>query len=210
MILIADTSPLNYLVQIDQVDIVERLYSHVIIPDGVYRELTAPQTHQKVRALLLAQPEWLEVRLLAGPLDPTLQYLGPGEQEAIQLAEQLRADAILIDDKQGRGSQAESGRHWNSRRSGSCCREKFSRLARSHRSPATDQFPHFSSDPRSTLEALWPVRTGRVGRHKQHLDLPAPSLFSWAGNLFTDTSLARNAASFEQASFRELTLAAER
>lgn len=106
MILIADTSPLNYLVQIDQVDIVERLYSHVIIPDGVYRELTAPQTPPKVRALLLAQPEWLEVRLLAGPLDPTLQYLGPGEQEAIQLAEQLRADAILIDDKQGRAEAA--------------------------------------------------------------------------------------------------------
>ena len=117
----------------------ERLYSHVIIPDGVYRELTAPHTPQKVRALLLAQPEWLEVRLLARPLDPTLQYLGPGEQEAIQLAEQLRADAILIDDKQGRarGSQANLaviGTLW---RSGSCC-EKISRLARSRPSPATD------------------------------------------------------------------------
>jgi uncharacterized protein len=106
MILIADTSPLNYLAQIDHFDIVERLYGHVIIPEAVYRELTAPQTSHKVRTLLLAKPEWLEVRLLAGPLDPTLQYLGPGEQEAIQLAEQLRADAILIDDKQGRAEAA--------------------------------------------------------------------------------------------------------
>ena len=204
MILIADTSPLHYLVQIDQVDIVERLYSHVIIPDGVYRELTAPQTPPKVRALLLAQPEWLEVRLVAGRLDPTLQYLGPGEQEAIQLAEQLRADAILIDDEQGR---AEAAKRWNSWRSGSCCREKISRLARSHRSPATDQFPHFTSNPRSTLEALWPVRTGRVGRHKQLR--PALSFSIQLGRK-SGTSLARKAASFEQASFRELALAAER
>ena len=102
MILIADTSPLNYLAQIDHFDIVERLYGHVIIPEAVYRELTALQTPHKVRTLLLGKPEWLEVRLLAGPLDPTLQNLGPGEQQAIQLAEQLRADAILIEDKQWR------------------------------------------------------------------------------------------------------------
>ena len=89
MILVADTSPLNYLVQNDHFEIVERLYSHVIIPEAVYRELTALEIpHQ--------------VRLLAGPLDPTLQNLGPVEQQAIQLAEQLRADAILIEDKQGR------------------------------------------------------------------------------------------------------------
>jgi predicted nucleic acid-binding protein len=106
MILIADTSPLNYLVQIDHFDIVERLYGQVIIPDAVYRELTALQTPHKVRTLLLGKPRCLEVRLVDGPLDPTLQYLGPGEQEAIQLAEQLRADAILIDDKQGRAEAA--------------------------------------------------------------------------------------------------------
>ena len=71
MILVADTSPLNYQVQIDHFDIVERLYGHVIIPEAVYRELRDLQSHHKVRTLLLGKPEWLEVRLLAGPLDPT-------------------------------------------------------------------------------------------------------------------------------------------
>jgi predicted nucleic acid-binding protein len=55
----------------------------------------------KVPTLLLGKPESLELRLADAPLDPTLQYLGPGEQQAIQLAEELRADAILIEDKQG-------------------------------------------------------------------------------------------------------------
>jgi len=102
MILIADTSPLNYLVQINHFDVVERLYGHIIVPEAVFRELTDLRTPQKVRTLLLDRPEWLHVRLLNGPLDPSLEYLGPGEQEAIQLAQELRASAILIDDKQGR------------------------------------------------------------------------------------------------------------
>jgi predicted nucleic acid-binding protein len=68
MILVADTSPLNYLVQIDYFDIVERLYGHVVIPEAVYRELTAPQTSDKVRTLRLGKPEWLEVPLVSAAL----------------------------------------------------------------------------------------------------------------------------------------------
>jgi predicted nucleic acid-binding protein len=102
MIVIADASPLNYLVQIECIEIVERLYGQVIIPQAVYRELAAPETPPNVRTWLLAQPAWVEVRRLVGSLDPTLEYLGPGEQESIQLAEQLGADAVLIDDKKGR------------------------------------------------------------------------------------------------------------
>jgi predicted nucleic acid-binding protein len=106
MILVADTSPLNYLIQIDCIEVMERLYSQVIIPQAVYRELSAPETPQNVRTWLLAQPAWVEVRPLVGSRDPTLEYLGPGEQEAIQLAEHLRADAVLIDDKKGRAEAA--------------------------------------------------------------------------------------------------------
>jgi len=40
--------------------------------------------------LLLGKPECLELWLLDAPLDPTLLYLAPGEQQAIQLTEQLR------------------------------------------------------------------------------------------------------------------------
>jgi predicted nucleic acid-binding protein len=66
MVLIADTSPLNYLIQIEWIEILERLYGHVIIPQAVYRELSAPETPENVRTWLLAQPAWIEVRRLVG------------------------------------------------------------------------------------------------------------------------------------------------
>jgi len=75
MILIADTSPLNYLVQIDHFDIVERLYGHVIIPEPVYRELTALQTPHKVRTL-----EWSR----SGVVAPS--EASPAQTDAAQLA----------------------------------------------------------------------------------------------------------------------------
>ncbi|MGH9425883.1 MAG: hypothetical protein ACRD2L_06200 [Terriglobia bacterium] len=39
------------------------------------------------------------------PVGSDMLYLSSGEQQAIQMAEQLRADAILIDDKQGEPEQ---------------------------------------------------------------------------------------------------------
>jgi predicted nucleic acid-binding protein len=48
MIVIADTSPLNYLVLIGEADILQRLYGRVVIPEGVLRELLHPDTHRRV------------------------------------------------------------------------------------------------------------------------------------------------------------------
>lgn len=91
MILVANTSPLNYLIQIDHFDIVERLYGHVIIPEAVYRELTALQAPHQVRTLLLGQPEWLEVRLLAGS-DAAVSRSGRAASNSIGRAIATRRD----------------------------------------------------------------------------------------------------------------------
>jgi predicted nucleic acid-binding protein len=39
MIVIADTSPLNYLVLIGEAEVLRRLYGQVVIPEAVLREL---------------------------------------------------------------------------------------------------------------------------------------------------------------------------
>ena len=80
MIIVADASPLHYLVLIDHANILEQLYGNVIIPQAVFDELTASDTPAKVKAWLSKSPPWLEVRQLAGPADPALSYLGAGEQ----------------------------------------------------------------------------------------------------------------------------------
>ena len=49
MIVIADTTPLNYLVLIDQSNLLPRLYGRVLIPSAVYQELQAEGAPASVR-----------------------------------------------------------------------------------------------------------------------------------------------------------------
>jgi predicted nucleic acid-binding protein len=44
MVVVADTSPINYLILIDQIEILPRLYAGVIIPSAILEELKHPMT----------------------------------------------------------------------------------------------------------------------------------------------------------------------
>jgi len=102
MIVVADTSPLNYLVLLEQAGLLRALYGRVIVPEAVVRELQAQGSPERVRQWIAARPDWLEVRSSVVPEDPALAMLDPGEREAIALAENLRADAIILDERNGR------------------------------------------------------------------------------------------------------------
>ena len=102
MIVIADTTPINYLVLIEQADVLRELYGRVVIPQAVFTELQSNDTPEAVREWIAKSPEWLEVQHVNVPSDAALIKLGAGESEAIALAEQLRADAIIIDERDGR------------------------------------------------------------------------------------------------------------
>jgi predicted nucleic acid-binding protein len=102
MIVVADASPLRYLVLIDEVEILSGIYGCVLIPPAVKKELTQPRTPEVVRRWIVESPKWLEVRTPRPPQPEFPATLGAGEQEAIVLAEQARADALLIDDWAGR------------------------------------------------------------------------------------------------------------
>ncbi len=58
---VADTSPLNYLVLINQIDLLPQLYDRVLIPESVLAELSATETPQLVRTWAANLPEWIEV-----------------------------------------------------------------------------------------------------------------------------------------------------
>ncbi len=103
MIVVADTSPLNYLILIDQADLLLSLFEEVLLPDAVHRELQHPKTPEKVRHWIAKAPEWLKVRGIQTTPSAPLLILDIGEREAIQLAVELSADAVLMDDAEGRG-----------------------------------------------------------------------------------------------------------
>lgn len=102
MIVVADTSPLCYLILIEHVYVLPTLYGRVVVPPAVVTELNREQTPDIVRRWLSDRPEWLEVQAPRQILSPLRDVLGPGEREAIALAQELSADALLMDDRDGR------------------------------------------------------------------------------------------------------------
>jgi predicted nucleic acid-binding protein len=107
MVVIADTSPLNYLILIGHVDVLPELYGEVVIPQAVLRELQHPNAPGAVGDWIASGPPWLRVSQ-AIPLPPDAESeLDPGEQEAIALAQENCPDVLLlIDENRGREEAA--------------------------------------------------------------------------------------------------------
>jgi predicted nucleic acid-binding protein len=107
MIVVSDTSPLNYLVLIGHVDVLGTLFGRVLIPPTVLQELSDIGTPEVVRRWVAQLPGWIEIRTPTDvQRDPKLD---PGEADAIALAEELHADALLIDEKRGRQAALQRG-----------------------------------------------------------------------------------------------------
>jgi len=102
MLAVTDTSPLHYLILIGQVELLPRLYEHVVLPHAVVGELLHPSTPPEVRAWVRALPPWCDVRQPHQAIPVELSRLGAGEREAIVLVEELHADMFLVDDDAGR------------------------------------------------------------------------------------------------------------
>jgi predicted nucleic acid-binding protein len=103
MLVVADTSPINYLVLIEQTTVLPVLYTRVLIPPAVVRELRDAEAPEPVRAWTADLPTWCEVRRPTAQVETeALAHLGAGEREAIALAQELRADLLLIDEADGR------------------------------------------------------------------------------------------------------------
>ena len=106
-IVVADAGPLHYLVLIDCGETLGRLFDRVLVPFAVRDELLHPRAPQKVKEWLLATRLWLEILPVANP--QPIRGLHKGETEALQLAIERRADAVLMDDVDGRAAARRLG-----------------------------------------------------------------------------------------------------
>jgi predicted nucleic acid-binding protein len=107
MIVVSDTSPINYLLAIGQVEVLPKLFGTIVIPSTVMAELKAADAPVTNLHWLAKLPSGFEVRS-AAHLDPALD-LDAGEREAICLAEELHAAAVLMDEKKGRAIARQRG-----------------------------------------------------------------------------------------------------
>lgn len=89
MVVIADTSPLNYVILIGRAAVLPALFCEVVIPPAVFEELQRERAPRVVREFVQSRPDWL---LLAGRIPEQSEVLAEeafddGEREAIALAE---------------------------------------------------------------------------------------------------------------------------
>jgi predicted nucleic acid-binding protein len=100
---VSNTTPLRYLIAIEQETLLGKLFEKVFVPVAVHEELTDAKTPEIVRRRVAASPGWFEVRTVDETRMPTFPVtLHRGERQAILLAEALRADVLLIDEQIGR------------------------------------------------------------------------------------------------------------
>ena len=100
-VVVSDTSPLNYLVQIKCAHLLPALYEHILIPSVVLRELENAGAPAIIGTWLSRLPQWIVVRAVHAFTDPGLYELDAGERHAIQLAKDENADLLPMDERAG-------------------------------------------------------------------------------------------------------------
>lgn len=102
-LVVADTGPLNYLILTGDIALLPKLFDRVLTPQTVVNELADPDAPAAVRAWIAQPPAWLEMRPNPNPGrdDTTAPKLDEGERAAIALALAVKADLVLMDDREG-------------------------------------------------------------------------------------------------------------
>jgi predicted nucleic acid-binding protein len=102
MIVVSNTSPLCYLVLIGHQDVLPALYQKIHTSQSVVRELADAGAPERVQQWAMNPPPWLEVYADLPDDDEILTTLHIGERTALSLADNLRADIVLIDEAAAR------------------------------------------------------------------------------------------------------------
>ena len=104
MTVVTNSSPVCYLVLIDEIDLLPRLYSHIHLTDAVASELSSPGAPDRMRDWMRALPSWISQHPSPEPDSKRAikARLHAGEKETILLAEYLSADLVILDDRAGR------------------------------------------------------------------------------------------------------------
>lgn len=99
---ISNTSPLLYLHQVRQLEILRKLYGVVTIPTAVEQEL-ARGSRLGYAVPPLSDIDWIRVRQIAdSDLLPTIIDLGAGEAEVLALGLEIPNSLLILDDQLGR------------------------------------------------------------------------------------------------------------
>jgi predicted nucleic acid-binding protein len=106
VLVVADSSPLIYLSRVGVLHILPTLFGDVVVPKAVWDE-AVERRPSAPRIENLRRADW--IRVVDNPTTSVDLGLDPGETAAILVAESLRADLLLIDERLGRTVAHERG-----------------------------------------------------------------------------------------------------
>ena len=100
--MICNTGPLIALSMIDRIDILRHLFKLIAVPEAVHKEIleggitnAGLANYRKIK--------WIKVKILSSPADPLLETsLDSGEAAVIELAGELNANFVLLDERKAR------------------------------------------------------------------------------------------------------------
>ena len=98
-VVIVNTTPIIALALIEQLDLLPRLYGLVVIPPAVQTEVLQGGA-QGIGVTEIQNANWIRVIALTDPRRAdSLPDLDRGEAQVIALAQELRADLVVIDER---------------------------------------------------------------------------------------------------------------
>jgi predicted nucleic acid-binding protein len=106
--IVSNSSPIILSLKIDFIPVLKKMYQRIIIPEGVFREITSKEDSQIDG---IPGEEFLQVKTAKNDekINSLSQFLGRGEIEYIVLSQEITADTLIIDDRRGRYYAESSG-----------------------------------------------------------------------------------------------------
>lgn len=105
MIVISDTTPILSLLKAEQLDLLQKLFDKVVIPEKVYEELTTNLIFESEKSAIVNCPFIIVEKVCnqeSVKLLRNITGLDAGESEALILYEEKNADLLFIDEHKGR------------------------------------------------------------------------------------------------------------
>lgn len=105
MIIVSDTTPIISLIKAGQLELLQKLFGVVYIPNAVYRELIENEAYPE-EARVVQESNFLFVEEVQNEKSVIILRsftgLDAGESEAIILADEKQSDVLLMDEHKGR------------------------------------------------------------------------------------------------------------
>ena len=131
-LVVADASPIRYLILCETAHVLPQLYGSVVVPSAVLAELRHPHAPHPVRTFAENPPGWFSEQTVAAPwLNTSLDL---GERESIALARELSAEFILMDKR--RVEMGPEKRAWPSSAPSGCLSRPIVRASSSFGPPS--------------------------------------------------------------------------